>query len=313
MSVEAAKWAWALEELGFEVRTHAFWAGTSTPGVVPPAQNGFDDAVREAEVVVADNVLSLPMDPAVTAMVAERLRGRPAIVRHHDLPWQRPQWRGVRVADDPAWAHVVINTRSAAELRARQDIEAVVLPNRFPLDGWLPHEPADEPTDDRLVALHPVRAIPRKDVPAAVAVAERLGATYWLTGPAEDGYDRELARVLAAASCEVRRGPAASMPAAYAASDVVLFPSLVEGFGNPVIESALARRPLAVRRYPVLVEDLAPYGFRWFAHDDADGRLARFVAEPDDGLLDHNERLARQHFALDRLPAELASVLERVL
>lgn len=309
MSVEAAKWAWALGELGFEVRTHGFWAVTSTAEGVAPAQNGFDDAVRGAEVVVADNVLSLPMDPAVTAAVAERLRGRAAVVRHHDLPWQRPQWRDVRVPDDRRWAHVVINTGSAAELRARQGIEAAVLPNRFPLDGWLPHEPAD----DRLVALHPVRAIARKDVPAAVACAERLGATYWLTGPAEDGYDGELARVLAAASCEVRHEPAVSMPAAYAASDAVLFPSLVEGFGNPVIESALARRPLAVRPYPVLVEDLAPHGFRWFAHDDADGRLARFLAEPDDDLLDHNERLAREHFGLDRLPAELASVLERVL
>jgi glycosyltransferase involved in cell wall biosynthesis len=308
VSVEAAKWAWALGELGFEVRPFPFWARSTTASAVEPAQNGLEDVIGAADVVIADNVLSLPMDPDVTATVARSLRGRPAIVRHHDLPWQRPRWRDVRVPDDPAWAHVVINSDSAAELRARQGIEAGVLPNRFPTEGWRPPV-----AHEGRIVLHPVRAIPRKDVPAAVALAERLGATYWLTGPAEDGYDDELAAVLAAATCPVRHEPAPSMPEAYAACDAVAFPSTVEGFGNPVVESALARRPLAVRRYPVLVADLEPLGFRWFDARDADGRLARFLAEPDEALLDHNEAVARAHFALDRLPAELGAVLERVL
>jgi hypothetical protein len=51
---------------------------------------------------------------------------------------------------------------------------------------------------DRLV-LHPVRAIPRKNIPAAIALTEAVGATYRVTGPAEDGYGPELDRVLAAA------------------------------------------------------------------------------------------------------------------
>ena len=98
----------------------------------------------------------------------------------------------------------------------------------------------------------------------------------------------------------------------YAASDVVAFPSLLEGFGNPVIESAFARRPLAVHRYPVLVADLEPYGFRWFDAADA-APLAAFLDGPDTGLLDHNESIARSNFGLDRLPSELGAVLERVL
>lgn len=265
-------------------------------------------ADADVDVVVVENVLSLPMDRAFASSVASRLRGRPAIVRHHDLPWQRPAFARDVVPDDPAWVHVVINSAAARELRARQGIEATVLRNRFSLDGWLPPAP-----HEGRVVLHPVRAIPRKDVSTAMALAERLGATYWLTGAAEDGYDDELAAVLARARCPVRQAPAASIAEAYAACDVVAFPSTLEGFGNPVIESALARRPLAVRRYPVLVEDLEPLGFRWFAPDDADGRLARFLEAPDVGLLDHNEALAREHFGLDRLPAELAGVLERVL
>jgi mannosylglucosylglycerate synthase len=247
------------------------------------------------------------MDPEAAATVERVLRGRPAVLRHHDLPWQRPRFRDRSVADDPSWAHVVINSISAGELRARQGIEATVLRNRFPLEGWRPAR-----AHEGRVLLHPVRAIPRKDVAAAVRLAEAIGATYWLTGPAEDGYDDELAGVLATARCEVRRQPVATPAEAYAGADAVAFPSTLEGFGNPVIESALARRPLAVRRYPVLVADLEPFGFRWFAHDDAEG-LARFLDEPDTDLLDHNERLARTHFGLGRLPGELAAVLERVL
>ncbi len=297
MSIEAAKWTWAFEHLGFAVVPVPFAAGHRT---------GWDEALAGADVVVVENVLSLPLEPAAPSL-ATALRGRPAILRHHDLPWQRPQWPDGWVADDPAWAHVVINSISARELHERQGIRPHVLGNRFPLEGWTPPVP-----HDGTVVLHPVRAIPRKDVPAAVRLAERIGATYWLTGPAEDGYDDELAAVLAAATCPVRHEAAPFMAAAYASADAVAFPSSIEGFGNPVIESALARRPLAVRRYPVLVVDLEPLGFEWF--DPADpAALARFLADPDPGLLDRNEARAREHFGLDRLPAELTAVLERVL
>ncbi len=299
MSVEAAKWTGALEALGFAVRPVAIWADATT---------AIEEAIDGVEVVVVENVLSLPLDPSAAHRLAQALRGRPAIVRHHDLPWQRPAWPDGVVADDPAWTHVVLNSIAAAELSARQGIRAKVLPNRFPLDGWLPARP-----HDGRVLLHPVRAIARKDVPTAVALAERLGATYWLTGPAEDGYDDELRRILRGARCPVRHEAAASIATAYAACDAVAFSSTLEGFGNPVIEAALARRPLAVRPYPVLVADLAPLGFRWFAADDDDRRLARFLDDPDARLLDHNEALAQAHFGLDRLPGELSAVLDRVL
>ncbi len=324
MSIEAEKWCAALGSLGFEVRTIA-GEGTADvvvpglgrmPSTIPPSRRSLAEAVAAAvervDVVVVENLLSLPLNPAAAAAVASALRGRPAILRHHDLAWQRPHFAtlGYEVPDDPRWAHVAINSLSATELAAR-GIDAAVLHNRFPLDGWTRDVWAAN-RRDRLLLLHPGRAIPRKDVAAAVHLAEALSATYWLTGPAEDGYDDELDRILSAARCEVRRDRPPSIADAYAQSHAVVFPSTWEGFGNPVIESALARRPLAVRPYPVLVEDIAPFGFRWFGHDDADG-LRRFLADPDETLLDHNEAIARASFGTDRLPGELASVLERVL
>ena len=282
--------------------------GLARDGGTPPAR-AVEEAIGGVDLVVVENLLSLPLNPSAADVVASVLRGRPAVLRHHDLAWQRPQFAdaGYEVPDDRHWGHVVINSPSAEELAAR-GVDAMVLHNRFPVDGWRVPAP---PRDGR-VLLHPVRAIPRKDVATGLRLAEALDATYWLTGPAEDGYEDELAGLLREASCPVRMGLAVSAAEAYASCDAVAFPSLLEGFGNPVIESAFARRPLAVRRYPVLVADLEPYGFRWFDPADAAG-LAAFLDEPDRGLLDHNESIARSNFGLDRLPGELSAVLERVL
>ena len=283
--------------------------GLARGGAEPPPRL-VEDAIGDVDLVVVENLLSLPLNPSAAAIVSSVLRGRPSVVRHHDLAWQRPQFAtsGYEVPDDRRWAHVVINSASATELGAR-GIDAVVLHNRFRVDGWRVAPPT--PKDGRVV-LHPVRAIARKDVPTALRLAEALGATYWLTGPAEDGYEDELAAHLREATCPVRMGLAVTAAEAYAGCDVVAFPSTLEGFGNPVIESALARRPLAVHRYPVLVADLEPYGFRWFdAHDPAP--VAAFLDDPDPKLLDHNEAIARSNFGLDRLPGELGAVLERVL
>jgi glycosyltransferase involved in cell wall biosynthesis len=165
------------------------------------------------------------------------------------------------------------------------------------------------PADQRLV-LQPTRAIPRKNVPAGLAVAHQLAAAYWLTGPAEDGYQPELDALLSTAEVPVRRRlpPGVTMADAYRACDAVVLPSRWEGFGLPLVESALHRRPIAVGDFPVLAE-LAEFGFDWF--DVADPTpLRRWLAAPDDDLLDRNETIARKHFGLAALTDRLAELLD---
>jgi glycosyltransferase involved in cell wall biosynthesis len=100
------------------------------------------------------------------------------------------------------------------------------------------------------------------------------------------------------------------MADAYAACDAVLLPSTWEGFGNPAVESATHRRPLAIGTYPVAAE-LEAFGFRWFRADDP-APLAAWLAEPDQDLLRRNHEVATTHFNVADLPARLEAVLSRL-
>jgi mannosylglucosylglycerate synthase len=324
VAIEAAKWADALGLLGWTVRTVA-GAGTVDhllPGLAmhapePPARAEVDAALAGADLVIVENLCSLPLNPGAAAVVAAACAGRPAVLHHHDLPWQRPQLAHLPPPpDDPAWAHVTINELSRAQLAAR-GIGATTIYNSFdpdppPGDRDTPRGALGVPAAATLL-LQPTRALARKNIGAAIALAEATGATYWLLGPAEDGYGPELERLVAGARCRVVLGPppgGCSVTDAYAASDVVALPSLWEGFGNPSVESATHRRPLAIGPYPVAAE-LAAFGFEWF--DAADpAPLARWLAAPDTHLIDHNHRVAADHFNLADLPARLSAVLARV-
>jgi glycosyltransferase involved in cell wall biosynthesis len=283
--------------------------GSDVAGLGWPVTGDPDDVdVRAAldgvDLVVVINVLSLPLHPRAADVVARVLRDRRAVLHHLDLPWQR---EGMVVPDswpptDPAWTHVVINEISREQLAAR-GVEATVIYNAIDVDE-APGAPVVE-VDGRLV-LHPARAITRKDVPTAIRIAEQLGATYWITGPAEEGYP--LDDVLAAARCPVIHRPIDNMADAYASCDAVVLPSRWEGFGQPLLEAAVHRRPIAVAPYPV-AEELRRFGFRWFPTDDV-AALDRFLAAPDDSVHDTNAAVVRDHFSLDRLRRDLARLLD---
>jgi len=265
--------------------------------------------------VVVENVCSLPRNPAATAALAGLLAGRPAVLHHHDLPWQRAEFGDLPgwPPDDPAWAHVTINQLSRREL-ADRGIAATTVYGGFPAPGPGRRALARERlgvAPGRWLLLQPTRAIPRKNVPAGLAMAEALAADYWLTGPAEDGYAPELDRLLAATTARVHRRvpPGLTMDDAYAASDAVVFPSTWEGFGAPLIEASLHRRPLAVGDYPVAAE-LAAFGFTWFPAADP-APLRAFLDDPDPAMLERNHEVARRHFSMDALTAQLGTLLDR--
>jgi glycosyltransferase involved in cell wall biosynthesis len=323
VSVVAESWATVLRQLGWRVVTVA---GEGTCDVVVPglAIDAAPDpglaaelsaGLGAADLVLVENLLTIPLNLPASRGVASVLRGRPALVHHHDPPWQRDRFTTVTElpVDDPAWRHVTINRLTEAEM-AERGIVATTVYNGFPV----PDRRGDrEVTRDRLgvggeevLLLHPVRAIARKNVPRALAIAESLGATYWLPGPAEEGYGSTLEAVLAGTRTRVLRDPLAQaeLTDAYAACDAVLFPSTWEGFGNPPIEAALHWRPAAVGAYPV-AREVAALGFHWLDPDDPE-ELRRAIRHPDSSTLDHDRELAVEWFSLDALRWRVAALLD---
>lgn len=320
VSVVADTWQQALGRLGYEVLTVAgdgpvdrTVAGLAIDAAEPPSTGELEAALADADLVVVENLLTIPLNLPASRTLAEVLRGRPALLHHHDPPWQRPRFATITdlPIDDPAWRHVTINELTRVEMAAR-GIEATCIHNGFDPDPILGDREATRARlgvgPDETLLVHPVRAIERKDVPAAVALAEALDATYWLLGPPEEGYGPTLDRVLGAARCPIRREGGIAIADAYAASDAVVFPSTWEGFGNPPVEAAAHRRPAAVGPYPV-AEELRGLGFRWFPTDDP-APLAAALRSPDPDLLDHNQQVVRTHLSLDRMSERLRATIE---
>ncbi len=320
VSVVAGHWARSLTDLGFTVRSVAGEGpvDVTVPGLAIGATVATDPgelraALEGADLVVVENLLTIPLNLTASRVVAEVLRGSPAVLHHHDPPWQRERFASHTELpmDDPSWRHVTINHLTRGEL-GEHGIDAVTIYNGFPTT--LP--PGDRDAvrsgigaspDETLVA-HPVRAIPRKDVPAAIRLCEELEATYWLLGPAEEGYGPELARLLHRARCRVVHSPGVMpVPDIYAACDFVAFPSTWEGFGNPPVEAAIHRRGVAVGPYPV-ADELRRLGFRWFDPDRSTD-IRRFLAEPDRDLLEDNHRVAVEHFSLEVMTERIRDLL----
>ena len=87
-----------------------------------------------------------------------------------------------------------------------------------------------------------------------------------------------------------------------------MFPSTWEGFGNPVIETVAARRPLAVGHYPVLDEIVAETGLELLAVDDPDA-VAAALRAPDAAVLERNLARVRPGFDLREPPRPAAADL----
>jgi glycosyltransferase involved in cell wall biosynthesis len=164
---------------------------------------------------------------------------------------------------------------------------------------------------DDILCLHPVRAIPRKNISTALEIAAEVGGSYWLTGPAEEGYGTEAQRLLARSEINTmwRDYDDIGIDSAYAAADLVLFPSSLEGCGLPPIEAAMRDRLAVVGSHPV-ADEWRRLGFQWPRPDER-----RWLAQllSDDAqrahVIEQNHTLAMQQFTVAAAAARLASLM----
>ena len=338
MSVEARKWEWALNELGFRTRRIAgefddalrpddvwlpFLAMDPLPGATPEP-DALGAALSGADLVVVENVCSLPLNLEASSIVADgvgEFHGR-VLFHHHDLPWERDHLAHLTQFPprQPGSLHIVINEHAQRAL-ADRGLESHLIRNAFDLSP----RPGDRDetrealgfASDDVVVLQPTRAIPRKQVAAGIRFAEQLDEAvaprrvrFWLTGPAEDGFGPELDRLVRDAHLPITLGRAPKKEDAYAAADCVVFPSSAEGFGNPVIEALAVGLPVVVAHYPVL-DELVALGLRFLSIDEP-GVVAARIATPDVAIIASNRRCLEEHFDLADLPTRIADVFATV-
>ena len=224
----------------------------------------------------------------------------------------------------PRVLHVTLTEYSTSELaRRRHGVTTQTIPNLFSFDIQPDrHRPAEFRSwlglsQDDLLILQPTRLTPWKGIHHAVQLAAMLGLETGrrpfvvVTGRSIGGFGitdswqrYELALEALAnqlgigflklerrlASCRYPEHPSGfCMTDAYLAADLVTFPSTIEGFGNPVIESIAAKRPLFTARYPVMKREFLARGLEFVCVDaDPVPAILEFVLDressPDRGM-----------------------------
>ena len=282
--------------------------------------------------------MQLPLGLAVAAIT--RRLDLPVVGHHHDFGWERERFGDCAVPEvldsafppvAPNYAHVVINREARDALWTRRTVDSVVLPNvmdfageRVGGDGAAFRVVAGMGDDDVLL-LQPTRVIPRKGIELTIDLAHRLAdpRIKIVVSHADDldtDYWRRLEEQASDLGVDLRLAPAGSsatnLADAYAAADLVCFPSFYEGFGNALVEAFYYRKPVFVNRYPVYRRDIAPTGVECA---EIEGEVTTEVVEQvgrwvagDAGTtaaLDHNYEVGVGHFSYDVVRSHLGPLL----
>jgi glycosyltransferase involved in cell wall biosynthesis len=238
------------------------------------------------DALVIQNAWAIPMQLPLAVALARKAEEHqlPTIAHHHDFSWERERFSSPVVPNllnsyfPPVGdhiAHVVINQDARDELMRRRDINAVVLPNVMDFeeealtsDGGDAFRRLAGLDSGTTILLQPTRVIPRKGIELSIELASRLDGEVALVVTHPDDLDEEywseLEQLADERGVDLRLVDAGrsldSLASAYAAADLVCFPSVYEGYGNALVETLFFRRPLFVNRYSVYSRDIAPLG-----------------------------------------------------
>ena len=295
------------------------------------------------DVLMIQNALAIPMQlplaMAITNVAAAS--GIPTIAHHHDFAWERARFDDCAVPGvlDLAFPpdlvnvdHVVINRDARDALRARRGIDSMLLPNVMDFDHVPPggdgsafRSAAGLGAADVLF-LQPTRIIPRKGIELTIELAAALpepAVKVVLTHPGDvdDTYLGTLERLATERGVDMLllapEEAGCRLADAYAAADLVCYPSLYEGFGNALVEAFYFRRPVFVNRYPVYVRDIAPTGVDCIESDGAVtpevvAQAAAWLADParQRAATDTNYRVGIDNFSYRVVREVLGPLLE---
>jgi glycosyltransferase involved in cell wall biosynthesis len=188
-------------------------------------------------------------------------------------------------------------------------------------------------SDNELLVLQPTRVVARKGIEHSIELIKRLDpsrAKLVITHAAGDEGDAYLQRIREFAAfmgvklifaddrIAEQRGTDAkgrklfTVADAYAAADLVAYPSEYEGFGNAFLEAIYFKKPILCNRYAIYRTDIEPCGFRPILFDGfLTQETIREVLQVLDNeqycrsMVDHNYEVAGRMFGLDVVEQEL--------
>ena len=205
--------------------------------------------------------------------------------------------------------HVTINSNAQVSLASNLGISSTVIPNVLDYSSP-PHinterasrfrESLDIKPDDYMVLL-PLRVVPRKALEVAVEIIAQLGdEKYNLVVSHEAGdegfkYRDKVKNFAARSNVKIHfveaklRNPwqdygedsdksSYTLWDIYPNADLVIIPSMYEGFGNAFLEAVYFKKPVVINRYQNFVTDIEPHGFNLITMDGfADTAVAEKV------------------------------------
>jgi glycosyltransferase involved in cell wall biosynthesis len=309
----------------------------------------------QLEMLIVENALTIPINIplglAITEFIAET--GFPVIAHHHDFYWERQRFINNSIRDYlaaafppnlPSIHHVVLNSVQAFNLASRIGVAGMVIPNVMDFDS--PPPPLDEYAGSaradlglkpgQFLILQPTRIIQRKGIEHSIELTRRLGLPAKLiishaAGDEGTDYEKRVREFAALLDVEVNFesdivGPSRniaqdgrkiySLSDIYPQSDLVTYPSTLEGFGNAFLEAIYFKRPLVVNNYSIFEADIKPKGFQVIEFDGFISEKTlidtRFIlTHPDQAReqCEHNFSLARRYYSYSMLERRLGLLL----
>jgi glycosyltransferase involved in cell wall biosynthesis len=191
--------------------------------------------------------------------------------------------------------------------------------------------------EDSLIVLQPTRIVSRKGIEMAAELVKRIGhdnASLVITHEAGDEGQEYLMRIeefarfievdlkLVADRIGTRRKTDSdgkrvyTLWDAYLNADIVVYPSLYEGYGNAFVETIYCKKPIIINRYAIFVADIESKGFDVISFDgyitaDTIQRVKQLLGNPDQlsKIVETNYMLGWRYLSYEMLEEKLEQLL----
>ena len=309
----------------------------------------------DLDILIPENALTIPYNlPLGLAITEYKMEaGISMIAHHHDFFWERKRflnnacWDYLSAAFPPNlfnMQHAVLNSSQSHQMGMRRGVSVEIVPNVMnfeeappPPDGYSSdlRKSLGIGADEKFI-LQPTRIVQRKGIEHAIELVHRLKmpAALVISHASGDEGDEYFNRVkdygelmgVKVVFCAENVGEERStlkdgrkvytLADLYHESDLVTYPSVIEGFGNAFLEAIYYRKPIVVNNYSVYSSDIRPKGFKTvemdgYVKDSTVESARKILSDPAlaKSMADHNYELALKFFSFGVLTQKLRGML----